>query len=153
MKGRKPHPTRLKVLRGNPGKRALNAAEPMPARGIPDCPEWLDDVAKAKWDALVPELDRLGLLTVVDGDVLACYCQAWAEFQEATEILQSEGRTCEGGSGGTKMHPAVTMQRTAWKAIRDFAALFGLDPSSRTRLAVPPKDDGADAIDAFLWEG
>ena len=150
MKGRKPHPTRLKVLRGNPGKRPLNANEPLPKRGRPRCPSWLDDVAKAKWKALVPELDRLGLLTIIDGDVLAAYCQAWAEFEAATKLLREEGRTCHGGSGGLKAHPAIAMQRTAWRAIRDFAALFGLDPSSRTRLSVPPAESEADAIDAFL---
>jgi hypothetical protein len=30
MRGRRPKPTRLKVLTGNPGKRRLNATEPKP---------------------------------------------------------------------------------------------------------------------------
>ena len=35
MAGRKPKPTALKKLEGNPGKRKLNAKEPVPAKGIP----------------------------------------------------------------------------------------------------------------------
>lgn len=130
------------MLLGNPGRRKLNDAEPQPARGVPSCAPFLDDAAKQKWEEVVPELDRLGLLTIVDGDVLAAYCQAWAEFQWATETLRQEGRVSKRGTGALAPHPAVALQRSAWKAIRDFAALFGLDPSSRSRLHVaePQKD-------------
>ena len=35
MAGRKPKPTAVKKLEGNPGKRKLNSKEPVPAKGIP----------------------------------------------------------------------------------------------------------------------
>ena len=41
MKGRKPVPTHLKVLRGNPGKRRLNNGEPLPIGDLVDPPEWM----------------------------------------------------------------------------------------------------------------
>lgn len=34
MAGRKPKPTAVKKLEGNPGKRKLNNKEPVPAKGI-----------------------------------------------------------------------------------------------------------------------
>ena len=34
MAGRKPKPTALKKLEGNPGKRKLNTKEPVPAKGM-----------------------------------------------------------------------------------------------------------------------
>lgn len=34
MAGRKPKPTAVKKLEGNPGKRKLNSKEPVPAKGI-----------------------------------------------------------------------------------------------------------------------
>ncbi len=34
MAGRKPKPTALKKLEGNPGKRKLNTKEPVPGKGI-----------------------------------------------------------------------------------------------------------------------
>ena len=34
MAGRKPKPTALKKLEGNPGKRKLNTKEPMPGKGM-----------------------------------------------------------------------------------------------------------------------
>ena len=41
MAGRKPKPTAVKKLEGNPGKRKLNMKEPVPAKGMPACPDWL----------------------------------------------------------------------------------------------------------------
>lgn len=46
MAGRKPKPTEVKTLEGNPGKRKINTKEPMPGKGIPACPEWLLPEAK-----------------------------------------------------------------------------------------------------------
>ena len=34
MAGRKPKPTAVKKLEGNPGKRKLNTKEPVPAKGM-----------------------------------------------------------------------------------------------------------------------
>ena len=170
--GRPPKPTRLKILAGNPGKRQLNAREPQPRRGRPGCPSWLDAEAKAKWAAVVPELDRLGVLTIVDGDVLAAYCQAWAEFKLATETLRKEGRIIS--VGGTPVeeekiegkktvkthrvvgaqlqpHPAVAQQRSAWQHMKAFSALLGLDPSSRSKLSVTGAGSGqVDEFETFL---
>ena len=47
-RGRKPKPTALKLIEGNPGKRAMNDAEPN-AGPIGEPPEDLDGIALAKW--------------------------------------------------------------------------------------------------------
>ena len=52
VRGRKPKPTALKVLEGNPGHRPLNKKEPMPKGKLPRCPEWLEDDAKKEWKRL-----------------------------------------------------------------------------------------------------
>lgn len=43
MAGRKPKLTAVKKLEG---KRKLNTKEPVPAKGIPACPDWLMPEAK-----------------------------------------------------------------------------------------------------------
>ena len=50
MAGRKSKPTALKKLEGNPGKRKLNTKEPVPGKGMPDCPKWLLPEAKKEWE-------------------------------------------------------------------------------------------------------
>jgi P27 family predicted phage terminase small subunit len=148
--GRPPMPTKLKILTGNRGKRPLPTHEPQPARGIPPCPAWLDAEAKAKWEQLAPELDRLGLLTVVDGDFLTAYCQAWGEFLWATETLREEGRVMDTRTG-QRAHPAAALQRSAWVAMQRFGGLFGLSPADRVKLATPGGGE-KDEFEAFLQE-
>lgn len=50
QRGRKPKPTAVKVLEGNPGKRSLNTAEPKPEKKAPRCPSWLEDEAKKRME-------------------------------------------------------------------------------------------------------
>ena len=50
-RGRKPKPTAIKKLKGNPGCRPLNIAEPKPT-GSPVCPDWLEDEAKSEWERM-----------------------------------------------------------------------------------------------------
>ena len=45
-RGRKPKPTNLKVLEGNPGQRPLNDNEPKPGKKAPTCAAWLEPEAK-----------------------------------------------------------------------------------------------------------
>ncbi len=143
MRGQPPKPTRLKVLNGNPGKGRPNENEPKPPVGEPICPDWLGEEAKEKWAEVAPALARLGVLTVIDGDVLATYCQSWCEYRQATKRLAKEGRVVVAQSGYQMPHPMVAQQREARNAIRQFSALLGLDPSSRVRLkadAPEPED-------------
>ena len=60
QRGRKPTPTAIKELEGNPGKRPLNDAEPKPERKAPPCPKGLEPEAKrngagcqSNWSRLV----------------------------------------------------------------------------------------------------
>lgn len=144
MPGPPPKPTKLRLLEGNPGKRPINQTEPRPAAGAPSCPTWLDREGKAEWRRIVRALDRIGLLCKIDRAAIAAYCQAWAEFHIATRQLQNEGRTFKTESGYLAPHPAVAMQRSAWQAIKSYAALFGLDPASRSKLSAPGEADLSD---------
>lgn len=150
MRGRKPTPTKLKILRGNPGERPLNDKEPQPAAGTPDRPTWLKGAARKIWDALLPGLVELGVVTQIDGHTFAAFCQACAELDYATAILEKEGRIITSKRGGKRSHPAVEQQRSAMKAVKDFSALFGIDPSSRTRIKLPGSGNTVDPFEAFL---
>ena len=65
-RGRKPKPTAIKELEGNPGKRELNQNEPKPEKKAPRCPTWLEAEAKKEWKRLAKQLEQLGILTEVD---------------------------------------------------------------------------------------
>lgn len=75
-RGRPPKPTGIKGLEGNPGKRPLNKNGPKPKKIAPKCPAWLLPDAKKEWRRLSKELETIRLLTGVDMDAFAGYCQA-----------------------------------------------------------------------------
>jgi P27 family predicted phage terminase small subunit len=162
IRGRKPKPTRLKIISGTARKDRLNHNEPRPDATPPKCPAWLSKYAKREWRKLAPELSRLGLLTAVDRGCFAGYCSALAEFRAATETIEKEGHYLTVGGffdeeakewrgGQMQPHPALAQQRTAMKAMRDFGTLFGLDPSSRARLDVPrPPTEDRGGLKAFI---
>ena len=74
-----PTPTALKRLRGNPGKRRLNDAEPTPAPTDATPPPDLSGDALAFWHRHAPELVRLGILTAIDRDEFALGCRMRAK--------------------------------------------------------------------------
>jgi P27 family predicted phage terminase small subunit len=137
-RGPRPTPTPLLKLTGSKlaGRRG---AEVRPDASMPKCPSWLDGEAKKKWKELAPELHRLGILTSVDGGVMAAYCQAWAEFKLSTETLQKEGRTFTTATGYMAPHPAVAQQRSAWGAMKAMGELLGLSPAGRVSLPGQPE--------------
>lgn len=132
--GRKPKPTHLKIITGNPGKRALNKAEPeyssVPAAPPPD---WLSPLAVEKWEELAPLLSGTKVLTDVDLHNLEVFCQAYARWREAEESVSKNGVIVD-TPFGPKKNPACTVINETSRQLAAFGAMLGLDPSSRTRL-------------------
>lgn len=73
-RGRKPIPTEIKILEGNPSKRPLNTHEPKPLKKAPPCPKWLEAEAKKEWRRLAKALEAMGVLTEADMAAFAGYC-------------------------------------------------------------------------------
>ncbi len=134
MAGRKPKPTALKKLEGNPGKRKLNTKEPMPGKGMPDCPKWLLPEAKMEWERLCVKLSEMGVLTEIDMAAFAAYCQSYARWKEAQEHIDSEGSIFETDKGYQQQTPWVGIANTNQKLMMQAASEFGLTPSARSRI-------------------
>lgn len=137
MRGRRPKPTRLKVLTGNPGKHPLNHNEPRPSPGVPDCPPELGPGARREWEHLVGELGRLKLLTNLDRAALAAYCGAYALWSEATEAIQKFGTMVKSPSGYPIQSPYVAIANRQAELMMRISSEFGFTPASRSRIAVP----------------
>ncbi len=146
-RGPTPKPTHIKALEGNPGKRPLKGNNAKPRSVAPDCPDWLSAEAKAEWKRLAPELERLGLLTLLDRAAFSCYCQSFAHWVQAQRVLREHGTMYVTGSGRVRERPEVAIAGSFLKLMRAFAVEFGLTPSSRSRLSLP--DPPADEDDEF----
>ncbi len=134
QRGRKPIPTAIKELEGNPGKRALNKKEPKPKRKAPKCPMWLDIEAKKEWKRTAKQLEQLGILTEVDMAAFAGYCQAYARWKEAEEFISKHGTIVKTPSGYWQQVPQVSIAQTYLKIMNKFCEQFGLTPSARSRI-------------------
>lgn len=163
MAGRKPTPTAMKLLHGNPGKRPINKKEPK-FSGVPICPTWLAPTAKTEWKRIWTSVKEMDLLRATDQMVLASYCQSFARWQSAEKIVDREGQTvnepivgkslAENGDPKilgykTKRHPATIIAKDEKMAMSKLASLMGFDPSSRSRVQVPdgkeePKHEDSD---------
>ena len=133
-RGRKPTPTAIKELEGNPGKRKLNNQEPKPDRKAPSCPQWLDQEAKKEWKRLARKREMMGILTEVDRAAFAGYCQAYARWKEAEEFISQHGTIVKTPSGYWQQVPQVSIAQTYLKVMNRFAEQFGLTPASRSRI-------------------
>jgi P27 family predicted phage terminase small subunit len=149
---RRPKPTSLRQLQGNPGKRPFNSLEPKPEIGAPKMPKWLTGAARKEWRAIVQELTRTGVLARVEYATLTGYCIAWAQVQEAQKEVERIGLVIsvevqdKDGSfhvTGTRKNPACTVLDCALKQLRAFSSELGLSPSSRSKVAALPKKSEA----------
>ena len=154
QRGRKPKPTAIKVLEGNPGKRELNLYEPKPNKKMPKCPDWLDDEAKEEWKRLAKNLNELGLLTELDMAAFASYCQAYARWKEAEEFISQHGTIVKTKTGYWQQVPQVSIAHSNQKIMMQAASEFGLTPSSRSRIiADESATKESDAMEILLMNG
>lgn len=148
-RGRKPKPTRLKIMTGNPGRRPLKE-EPQPAPGA-ECPADLSEEARAVWARIAPELNRLGLLNVLTGETLAGYCDAYARWVQATAEIAKTGEVVKAPSGYPVQNPWRAVANKAHEQWVKLAAEFGMTPSAMTRMGVTPATKEDEAAEFFLF--
>ncbi|MBN2024069.1 MAG: phage terminase small subunit P27 family [Pirellulales bacterium] len=152
-RGRKPNPSALNRLRGNPGKRATNKREPKIKAEIPPCPRHLDAEAKKEWRRVAGILQKHGLLTQVDRAVLVAYCRAWSLFVEADRHVRERGMTMVSPkTGAVYQSPYMNQLTAAMKDLVRFAAELGMTPSSRSRVKVDVDGPESDPMTRLLFE-
>ena len=148
--GRKPKPTHLKLLEGNPGHRPLNRNEPKPRPTVPYCPSHLSKEAKKEWRRIVPELAAVGPITRIDRAALAMYCEAWGRWLEAEEALRKYGVMVKSPSGFPMQSPYLAVANKAMEQMRGLLTEFGMSPASRTRISVQEPSDFDPEAEALL---
>jgi phage terminase small subunit len=125
-RGRKPTPTNVKLITGNPGKRPLPVSEPRPTPRRIGPPKHLNADAQVEWARICEELHALGLLTGLDRVALAAYCQAYGRWAQAERALgkitnQADGLIIRTQSGNMIQNPLwwawPTMPWPTWYAM------------------------------------
>jgi P27 family predicted phage terminase small subunit len=153
-----PKPTALKLLEGNRGKRPLPENEPKPMNVAPAMEMDIDTQAKKIWKRLSPLLEKLGLLTEIDGSAFAILCQIRARLVAIHRFIKKENKSLVQQSerpapdGGVyyeyKASAYVNLEMKYYELFRKYASDFGLSPRGRTGLQVgiTKKEDGDDLL-------
>jgi P27 family predicted phage terminase small subunit len=146
MRGRKPIPTAVKLLRNNPGRRPLNDDEPIHDAIDVTCPDDLvDPVARAEWDRVAVILRDCGQVTVVDRATLIGYCLKYAQWKALEREARLHPFLVRSPSGYPIPNPALGMANKVFGLMLKAAAELGITPSSRSRVSVQ-LPEGADAF-------
>lgn len=140
MRGRKPTPTALKIIRGNPGKRALPKDEPTPPAGAA-APEWLSPLAAEHWPTIARQLEDAHVLTVIDAPALALYCEAFARWKQASDHVLQHGQVIKSPTGVLKQSPYLLIANKAHDQMAKMLIEFGMTPSSRSRVTKAKPDE------------
>ena len=141
----------LKLINGNPGKRApKNKAEAKPPLAEPTPPPHLSDDAKVEWGRVISQLVTCKLMTELDRAALAGYCQAYGRWVQAERALASMGEKdmltralmIKTSNGNAIQNPLVGTANKAMEMMLRAATEFGMTPSSRGRVDVGGKVPG-----------
>ena len=144
MPGPPPTPLHLRLLKGNPGKRAIRPeVEPEREPTCPEPPPFLQGYAADEWWRVAEDLHRLRLLTLVDTMPLAAYAMSYARWRTTEETLarmaESDPVThallVRSTDGNPRRNPLVKIAADAADDMVRYAGEFGMTPVARSRLA------------------
>ena len=122
-----PH-ARRRNKRLSTGKRIAVAA--------PDMPDDFDGEAAAEWERIVPEIEMMGQLAILDRGVLIRYCRGWANWVDIDNKLRATGLLVKGRGEGVVRNPLWMMRSDIENTLEALGKQLGLTPASRLRAGV-----------------
>jgi P27 family predicted phage terminase small subunit len=148
IRGRKPKPSKLRALDGNPGRRPINDREPQPTGPLVK-PDFVNGEAAKEWTRVIGAMPP-GLYTAADAPVLAVYCVAWVLFRNALAQVAREGMTAVGSMGQKTSHPSLATIAKQSEIIMRASDRLGMSPVARARLAMDDQTGGGSKFDGLL---
>jgi len=127
-----------------------------PLTEIPEPPEWMRPIARAKFLATCEYLVAAGALTSGETPMVEAFAAAYGRWVEAEMALAADPityRSVTNRAGEAASAVALPAQAQASKALdhmRKFAAALGLSPSERGRLPVTAAGDADDEVERMF---
>lgn len=137
-RGRKPKPTALKILEGNPGHRPIQK-EPDFGVSLLKPVKGLSKEAKKEWRRVAKILHSAGITTQADLTAMRMYISSFEKWVTAKEKAKIETLTTD--KGYEYANPYIAIERQYFKQLKEILVEFGLTPSSRARLHVTPAEE------------
>lgn len=153
MRGRKPRPTHLRLIAGNPGRRPMNKNEPVPTTNLTEPPEWMSPSQKDGWRYAMAHAPD-GLLKKLDSSILTAWVVAEDVHRQATENVIKFGMLATNRrTGDVTQSPFLVIQRQQALLMMKGASELGFSPSSRSRVSREPDKEPDNPFSDFKEEG
>jgi P27 family predicted phage terminase small subunit len=137
----KPGPSRLptKILELRQSRHRKRPQEPQAPPLHPRAPVWLDAEGKKLWRAGMRRFENVGILTRLDREAFARYCQTLAVWRKMEAFRQQHGevhplRNRHGDVTGFILFPQMKLYVKLLDQIGKMESQFGLTPASRASL-------------------
>jgi P27 family predicted phage terminase small subunit len=126
-----------------------------------DAPAALTGYAREEWDRIVPELRYMRLMTRVDTQTLAAYCQAYSVWRTAVEAFNGSAAhfsemnrlIVRKANGDPMQNPLIRTIHDAAAAMLRYGSAFGFTPAARSQLTTPPEGAGDESKFGELLSG
>lgn len=147
MGKRGPRPTPTAILEARGSRKAEGRKNEPQTSGLPECPEWVTDDARAIWGRAIDHLQELGVIGRADENALIRYCVTFARWMECERFIQDNGMT-----NGSDEYPQVTRASRLSEQLLKLEREFGLTPAARVNLTPtnPAANKGSDGIGSLL---
>jgi P27 family predicted phage terminase small subunit len=139
MLGRKPKPTAVRKMQGNPGRRDFNDREPKAKGRLVAAPEWMSESQKAGWLYAI-ENSPAGLLKMLDSSLLAIWVVAEDIHRNAVQKLALGLVTKSPRAGEPMQNPYLPIVNKQAMIMLKAASELGFTPSSRSRIVVDAEE-------------
>ena len=149
-RGPKPKPTAIKIIEGRRSHRPLPVNEPQAPPGMPEIPDYLDDLALEEWEEMAAGLVAMGVLARTDKAVFSTYCVNFSIVRRARLGLQAlfekssrpeSALIYPDSKGILRPNPLLRVAADAEDRLLKAAAELGMTPSARARLATSAGDE------------
>lgn len=113
-----------------------------------------DEVAVEEYLRIVEELRKVDLVTNVDTTMLGIYADCYSKYVESTMCMANEplviDYTNKGGETNSVPNPYIKIQQQYIQMLMKISEKYGLDPSSRSKIAHLQPSDKEEKVDPLL---
>ena len=113
-----------------------------------------DDVAVEEFLRIVEELKKVNLVTNVDSTLLGIYADCYSKYVESTMAMANEPLVVEytnkGGETNSVANPYIKIQNQYMQMLMKISEKYGLDPSSRSKIAHLQPSNKEEEVDPLL---
>lgn len=153
MRGRKPTPTVIRLVNGNPGRRPINADEPQPGALDSVCPPEIadDPLAVAEWQrGIVPAIE-IKQITAADRTLAIAHCVLWSTWQSQLADAAKHAHVIAAGPNNYPMpNPARVMANKTMMMLAKIDSELGFTPTSRSRVTTAGKLSPDNPLQKFI---